>query len=212
MTSSHLFVTVLVNIEFIRKCFITKISHHSVVNPVFVLSLEKLFSIQEVLFRHWMNILLCYWHVDLKMTMNRTSVFLPERKTENVQAKKARPTNPNLRSTNWRPDNYFLLSWGIGQICRCSLLLVSPRGYTPNLYGSVPTKIILLDSCVSSPPFVSGLTLLLSKQQSANTEQLEQRNGFFGYHFRTSCLWLWQRSRAHAQTLCRCLINGCERL
>lgn len=98
----------------------------------------------------YITLLLTCCHV--KMTMNRTSVFLPERKTENVQAKKARPTNPNPRSTNWRPDNYSLPSWGIGQICRCSSLLASPRGYTRNLYGCVPTKIILLDSCVPLLP------------------------------------------------------------
>lgn len=122
-------------------------------NPVFVLSLEKLFSIQEVLFRHWMNILLCYWHVAMwKWLWIEPVFFFPEIKTENVQAKKARPTNPNPRSTNWRPDDYSLPSRGIGQICRCSSLLASPRGYTRNLYGCVPTKIILLDSCVPPLP------------------------------------------------------------
>lgn len=109
-------------------------------------------------------------------------VYPKEKQKICKQKKKAHPANLNLRSTNWRPDNHFLLSWGDRanlqmQLC---LSLVSPRGSTHRLYGSALTKLYYIRLQRSSPPFLSGLTLLLSEQHSADAEQSEQRNCFFG--------------------------------
>lgn len=67
-----------------------------------------------------------------------------------------------------------LRDWANLQMQLCSSL-VSPRGSTHHLYGSAPTKLYYIRLQRSSPPFLSGLTLLLSKQHSADTEQPEQR-------------------------------------
>lgn len=141
-------------------------------------------------------------------------LFFPKEK-QNLQAQRARPTNPNLRSTNWWPHNYFLLSWGTGQICRCScsLLLVSPRGYTYNHYESAPSEIILLDSGVL--PLLSSLvshSFSLCWHQTAGAAKRLLWLAFQDTFSAASCLRLWQRSEDNAPTLCLYLIKGCERL
>lgn len=114
--------------------------------------------------------------------------FYPKKNPENLQAKKAHPANLNLRRTSWWPDRQSfsteLRDWANLQMQLC-LSVVSPRGSTHHLYGSAPTKLYYIRLQRSSPPFLSGLTLLLSEQHSADTEQPERRKCFSPKHFRT---------------------------
>lgn len=147
---------------------------------------EKLSSILKLFLRHCVG-LIYYFAIDvlkhhLKITMNRPSVFLSERKTENYHAKKTHPANPNLRrrqnkTTATQSFSTELRDWMNLQMQLC-LSLVSPRGSTHHLYGSAPTKLYYISLQPSSPPFLSGLTLL-SKQHLADTEQPEHSNWFF---------------------------------
>lgn len=110
-----------------------------------------------------------------------------------------------LRGHPQRTDNHFLLSLRdrTNLQMQLRLSLVSPRGSTHHLYGSAPSKLCYIRLQRSSPPCLSGLTLLLSQQHSAeklslrpqcqNTQQL---------------VMAWRRTSG--QTLCLRLINGWE--
>lgn len=79
----------------------------------------------------------------LKMTMNRPSVFLSERKPKYQDAKKTHPAKPKPKEHKTEARQSFsteLRDWENLQTQLC-LSLVSPRGSTHRLYGSAPTKL-----------------------------------------------------------------------
>lgn len=141
----------------------------------------------------YITLLLTSWcQTPSESEYEQTQCFSFPKEKQNLQAQRARPTNPNLRSTNWWPDNYFLPSWGTGQICRCScsLLLVSPRGYTYNHYKSAPSEIILLDSGVL-PLLVSLVShsLFLCWHRTAGAAKWLLWLAFQDTFSAASCLW-----------------------